>query len=124
LLEIDPRLLEDIRGGKCVAFVGAGFSAAAGLPPWPDLVRAVASALAPEEFAEHRATLTQSLGVSGSPPAPMVPITVGSTRSSGQFTAKQTRFIALDSYCATDVCSGSIRHPRTMRSGDACCRKR
>jgi hypothetical protein len=59
--EIDPRLLEDIRAGNCVAFVGAGFSAAAGLPPWPQLVRAVAAALPPEEFAEHRATLDQIL---------------------------------------------------------------
>jgi CheY-like chemotaxis protein len=65
--EIDPRLLEDIRAGNCVAFVGAGFSAAAGLPPWPELVRAVAQALPPEEFAEHRATLDQILGGNGAP---------------------------------------------------------
>jgi hypothetical protein len=61
-IEIDSRLLEDIRAGNCVAFVGAGFSAAAGLPPWPQLVRAVAAALPPEEFAEHRATLDRILG--------------------------------------------------------------
>jgi CheY-like chemotaxis protein len=65
LTQIDPRLLEEIRTGNCVAFVGAGFSAAAGLPPWPELVRAVADALPPEEFAEHRATLDQILGVNG-----------------------------------------------------------
>lgn len=59
---IDPRLLEDIRAGNCVAFVGAGFSAAAGLPSWPELVRKVARALPPEEFAAHRATLDQLLG--------------------------------------------------------------
>ncbi|HEX9206921.1 MAG TPA: SIR2 family protein [Steroidobacteraceae bacterium] len=60
--EIDPRLLEDIRAGNCVAFVGAGFSAAAGLPAWPELVRAIARALPPEEAAIHRATLDQLLG--------------------------------------------------------------
>lgn len=60
--EIDPRLLEDIRAGNCVAFVGAGFSAAAGLPPWPELVRAIARELPAEEAAVHRATLEQLLG--------------------------------------------------------------
>lgn len=59
--EIDPRLLDDIRAGTCVAFVGAGFSAAAGLPSWPELVRAVARCLAPAERAEHRATIDQLL---------------------------------------------------------------
>jgi len=42
---IDPRLLEDIRAGSCVAFVGAGFSAAAGLPSWPSLLRTLAAAI-------------------------------------------------------------------------------
>lgn len=59
--EVDPRLLEDIRAGTCVAFVGAGFSAAAGLPSWPDLVRAVARGLPLAERAEHRATLDRLL---------------------------------------------------------------
>lgn len=39
---IDPRLLDEIRRGNCVAFVGAGFSAVAGLPSWPALLRAAA----------------------------------------------------------------------------------
>src|SRR5512139_1767119 len=64
--EIDPRLLEDIRGGNCVAFVGAGFSAAAGLPPWPELVRAIARELPPSEAAVHRTTLEQLLGAQDS----------------------------------------------------------
>jgi CheY-like chemotaxis protein len=58
---IDPRLLEDIRGGNCVAFVGAGFSAAAGLPAWPQLVREMAAA-APADLGEQRVTLQQLLG--------------------------------------------------------------
>lgn len=62
--EIDPRLLEDIRAGNCVAFVGAGFSAAAGLPSWPELVRRVADALPPDERAAHRATIDQLMGPS------------------------------------------------------------
>jgi hypothetical protein len=62
LPQIDPRLLEDIRAGTCIAFVGAGFSAAAGLPSWPDLVRAVARALPKAERAVHRATIDQLVG--------------------------------------------------------------
>lgn len=42
---IDPRLMATIQEGRCVAFVGAGFSAAAGLPQWKDLIRAVAGDL-------------------------------------------------------------------------------
>ncbi|HET7203701.1 MAG TPA: SIR2 family protein [Steroidobacteraceae bacterium] len=60
--EIDPRLLEDIRAGNCVAFVGAGFSAAAGLPAWPELVRAVARGLPPAERAAHQRTIDQLVG--------------------------------------------------------------
>jgi SIR2-like domain len=58
---IDPRLLEDIRAGNCVAFVGAGFSAAAGLPAWPQLVREMAAAV-PDELGEERVTLRRLLG--------------------------------------------------------------
>lgn len=42
---IDPRLMTTIQEGRCVAFVGAGFSAAAGLPQWTDLIRALAEDL-------------------------------------------------------------------------------
>jgi len=45
MLNIDPRLMATIQEGRCVAFVGAGFSAAAGLPQWKDLIRAVAGDL-------------------------------------------------------------------------------
>lgn len=40
--DIDPRLMASIHEGNCVAFVGAGFSAAAGLPQWKDLIRSIA----------------------------------------------------------------------------------
>lgn len=40
---IDPRLLAAITGGSCVAFVGAGFSAAAELPPWRELIMKLAA---------------------------------------------------------------------------------
>ena len=53
MIHIDPRLLADIRDGNCVAFVGAGFSAAAGLPSWPSLLRILAGAL-PDDAAENR----------------------------------------------------------------------
>jgi hypothetical protein len=39
---IDQRLMDAIREGNCVAFVGAGFSAAAGLPQWKQLIRDLA----------------------------------------------------------------------------------
>lgn len=58
---IDPRLLDDIRAGACVAFVGAGFSAAAGLPSWPALLRAMAEALPAAGAVEARATLYRLL---------------------------------------------------------------
>ena len=61
LPEIDQRLLEDIRAGNCVAFVGAGFSAAAGLPKWSELLRSVADVLPPDGFSEERATLRELL---------------------------------------------------------------
>jgi hypothetical protein len=64
---IDPHLLEDIQAGNCVAFVGAGFSAAAGLPPWPELVRAVARALPPADRSIHQPIIDQLLGDDGSP---------------------------------------------------------
>ncbi len=48
-----------------MAFVGAGFSAAAGLPPWPELVRAMAQELPPGDAAVHRSTLDQLLGTRG-----------------------------------------------------------
>jgi hypothetical protein len=51
---IDPRLLASIHDGNCVAFVGAGFSAAAGLPPWKDLIRAIADALPPGSGGEEQ----------------------------------------------------------------------
>lgn len=42
--EIPSRLVEAIRRGRCVAFVGAGFSKVAGLPTWRELVTMLASA--------------------------------------------------------------------------------
>lgn len=35
---IPQHLLNEIRAGRCIAFVGAGFSAAAGLPGWARLM--------------------------------------------------------------------------------------
>jgi hypothetical protein len=35
---IPPGLIEEIRAGRCVAFVGSGFSGAAGLPTWEALL--------------------------------------------------------------------------------------
>lgn len=37
-------LIDAINAGTCVAFVGAGFSSAAGLPPWKKLLRSLAAA--------------------------------------------------------------------------------
>lgn len=42
--ELPSRLIEAIRRGRCVAFVGAGFSKVAGLPTWRELVTLLASA--------------------------------------------------------------------------------
>ncbi len=40
--EIPGDLIEAIRSGGCVAFVGAGFSAAGGMPQWKELLLEVA----------------------------------------------------------------------------------
>jgi len=40
--EIPDRLIEEIHAGECVAFVGAGFSAAAKLPSWGQLLSRIA----------------------------------------------------------------------------------
>ena len=39
---IPPGLIEEIRAGRCVAFIGSGFSGAAGLPTWETLLRELA----------------------------------------------------------------------------------
>jgi hypothetical protein len=41
LLQLPPHLVAEIKRGNVVAFVGAGFSAAAGLPRWTTLLRDV-----------------------------------------------------------------------------------
>lgn len=48
---IPPALVESIRNGNCVAFVGAGFSAPA-LPPWSKLLKELAKDLDAEDRAE------------------------------------------------------------------------
>jgi CheY-like chemotaxis protein len=57
---IDPRLLAAIEAGSCVAFVGAGFSAAAGLPQWTDLIRLVADDL-PDSTRDPDRALVEAL---------------------------------------------------------------
>jgi transcriptional regulator with XRE-family HTH domain/CheY-like chemotaxis protein len=41
--EVPPALVDEIQAGNCVAFVGAGFSAAAKLPAWGELLKQVAA---------------------------------------------------------------------------------
>lgn len=57
---IDPRLMASIHEGNCVAFVGAGFSAAAGLPQWKDLIRSIAGE-APRDAGAAEHELVRSL---------------------------------------------------------------
>ena len=40
--EVPPELIAAINRGNCVAFVGAGFSGAAGLPSWKELLNHIA----------------------------------------------------------------------------------
>ena len=53
--DIESGLMEAIRGGSCVAFVGAGFSAAAGLPSWQSLIGRLAEAVPPDHQDQVRA---------------------------------------------------------------------
>jgi hypothetical protein len=41
--DLPPSLLEDLRGGRCVCWVGAGVSISAGLPNWETFLRLIAS---------------------------------------------------------------------------------
>jgi transcriptional regulator with XRE-family HTH domain len=54
---IPPALLNEIQAGNCIAFVGAGFSAAAGLPGWGELLTLAAEQ--PEVSAETRAHIAE-----------------------------------------------------------------
>jgi hypothetical protein len=36
---MDPHLLEEIKNGRCVAFLGAGFSVPSGLPTWANMTK-------------------------------------------------------------------------------------
>ena len=60
---IPSRLVNEIRAGNCVAFVGAGFSAAA-VPGWVNLLRALADT--PGVSADDRALIGRL--ISGEPP--------------------------------------------------------
>lgn len=58
---IDPHLLEAIAQGDCVAFVGAGFSAAAELPQWEELIRRIADDLLRDDPGAEQAAVVLSL---------------------------------------------------------------
>jgi hypothetical protein len=57
-LRCPPHLADEIVAGNCVAFVGAGFSAAANLPAWTQLLRELAS----EVGESLRAAIENALG--------------------------------------------------------------
>jgi len=55
--EIPKGLISAIQEGQCVAFVGAGFSAAANLPPWGKLLELIAATEGvPDDVRAHAAT--------------------------------------------------------------------
>jgi len=58
---IDPRLLESIEQGDCVAFVGAGFSAPAKLPQWRQLLRLLSKGLPKESDSPSRQLVAELL---------------------------------------------------------------
>ncbi len=58
---IDAGLLDAIRNGNCVAFVGAGFSAAANFPQWQELIRRLTDKLPAEYSHEKTRELIRSL---------------------------------------------------------------
>lgn len=58
---IPPTLVDQILAGNCIAFVGAGFSAAARLPQWVDLLHDLAAhPEIPDELREHVARLSKN----------------------------------------------------------------
>jgi len=56
-------LVQEVWAGRCVAFVGAGFSAAARLPGWESLLASAAREVPPTHA--HRATIDATLGKAG-----------------------------------------------------------
>lgn len=53
-VRVPDELLAEIRAGNCIAFVGAGFSAAAGTPGWAELLQQIAKrSSVPKEVAVH-----------------------------------------------------------------------
>lgn len=58
---LDAGLLDAIRDDNCVAFVGAGFSAAARFPQWKELIRRLAEQLPAEDGHDKTGELVRSL---------------------------------------------------------------
>lgn len=56
------KLIKAIETGNCVAFVGSGFSAAAGYPDWKELLSGIADELWPEIGINSHGTLLKILG--------------------------------------------------------------
>jgi hypothetical protein len=52
--ELPNELIEEVRAGNCIAFVGAGFAGAAGFPTWAKLLQGLASRQeVPSEVRQH-----------------------------------------------------------------------
>lgn len=64
---IDDRLMTAIKDGNCVAFVGAGFSAAAGLPQWQELITELAKPGDLYSVSKERAMVNSLLGPDAKP---------------------------------------------------------
>lgn len=60
-----PHLADEIIAGNCVAFVGAGFSAAADLPAWTELLRELASGVGESLRAAIESALDRDAGADG-----------------------------------------------------------
>jgi CheY-like chemotaxis protein len=62
-VKIPPALIDAVRNGDCVAFVGAGFSAPA-VPTWTDLLRQMAERV---EVTAHRTEILTAIGAAKTP---------------------------------------------------------
>ncbi len=60
MVNLPQSLIDDIQQGRCVAFVGAGFSAEAKLPQWTSLIRQLAET--PALDAELAAQVGRTIG--------------------------------------------------------------
>jgi hypothetical protein len=64
-IELPEALVESLRRGKCIAFIGSGLSVAAGYPTWESLVRELVDEAMKTPFPQAEGWRSTSNGTTG-----------------------------------------------------------